>query len=174
MPVPRRLVVAVVVICWLVAGCSVEQTPSVLSNSAGTTTTTLNLDETADLPQLPGTPPDEITRALQQAITDRDMCALAAAMDSGLPETNDPDAVIDAYVALQQSINAATEFRPAELAGAFDELASSLELAVAELRATVGRTDAPSVVAVFSTDAMRAAVRSVQRWQTQNCEPPAS
>lgn len=62
-----------------------------------TTTVDLGDAEGAELPPpLPGTPPEEI-RAAGGGRGRRDTCALAAAIDEGIPDTDDRAAVLSAY-----------------------------------------------------------------------------
>lgn len=159
-----------------VVSCSVEQEPSTLSVAGSTSTTAALADETLDLPVLPGTPPAEITAALDAAVAAGDMCALAAAIESGTPDANDPDAVIEAYESLARAVDAAPSFLPEELEEAWAEIDAGLALALPELRIAVGRPDAPAVVAILSGDSMQSAVNSVQRWRDRNCadSPPGS
>lgn len=145
----------------LVAGCTVKENTATVTP---TTTTVAPSGDDADIPELPGADPATLRQALRSAVADRDLCALIAAVDLGVPTSTDGGAVVAAYQELADSLAAAESFRPVELRDAWSTVRAALDDALVELRATGGQADAPSVVAVFTTDAVQAASRRIVRW----------
>lgn len=160
----------VVVVAVAAAGCTSGDDPRAQQLAPRPSTTTLLLEEGAELPEpLPGTPPEEIRAALDAAVEARDTCALAVAMDEVIPDVGDAAAVLDAYRALASSVRAAESFRPDELEDAWAELADGVDAGVEALVDAGGDLEDPAVTATFTADALQGAVRTVQRWAELNC-----
>lgn len=177
MPPPRgrwsrlaSVVAAAAAMVIVSAGCTSGDDPRAQRLAPRPSTTTLLLEDGVDLPApLPGTPPEELRAALGAAVDARDTCALAAAMDEVIPDVDDPDAVLDAYRELLESVRRAESFRPEELADAWGELVAGVDAGVEALADAEGDLEDPAVTATFTADALQGAVRTVQRWAELNC-----
>lgn len=157
-----RLTLVLVASAFVISACTVDEGTATVAST--TTTTAAPAGDDTDLPELPGAPAAEVRAALERATDERDVCAVIAAIDLGVPETTDGDEVVAAYEALARAFDRGETFRPEELAAAWTTVEEGLGSALEELKATGGQTDAPSVVAVFTTDAMQAASSRIERW----------
>lgn len=169
----RRVVIVALGLAIALAtasGCTQREGPA---DEALPTTTTLQPGTTTSGPAtastLVGRTPDQIRDSLTSAVSARNFCAFAAALDDAVPDVTDGQAVISTYEALDSAVHAAQRFRPATLADAWTVVMAGVDEGVAAAKRVGGDLNDPALQAPFTAGDFEAAMTLVESWSDSNC-----
>jgi hypothetical protein len=152
------------------AGCSERQGPP--PQLAVTTTT----ERGATTTSLPGGPPplaplslDQFRGELDAAVSARDFCKLAAALDDATPDTSNGDTVTATYEALARAVHAGSGFVPAELSDPWQAVVIGVDAGVQASQRVGGDVKDPTLRAPFIDGQFESAMSAVERWHDTHC-----
>ena len=112
-----------------------------------------------------------IAEDFDQAVTDRDFCGLLDAMNSDLPDTDDPTAVTETYRKVADSVRAARSFVPPDLTDQWTAVVDATETAAKAASRAKGQITDPALQASFSTAAFQSATVDLDAWNDDHCSP---
>lgn len=167
---------ALVVVALLVASCSQrrgggspELAPIVTSTTLALTgdLSTTTVDESPAKPV--GSSPARIRAEFDRVVRARDFCGLLEVMNSALPDVEDRATVVETYAKVAESMEAATDFVPDELAETWPVVVASSKRAAVAAERSQGDLNDPSISSAFDTGEFEQASVELDTWEDENC-----
>jgi hypothetical protein len=116
-----------------------------------------------------GSSPAQIRADFDQAVAARDFCGLLDVMNSALPDVEDRMAVVETYAKVAESMNAATEFVPEELAESWPVVVSASERASEAAERSQGDLNDPAISGAFDTGEFEQVSVELDTWEDEHC-----
>jgi hypothetical protein len=170
------IVGALVVGALVVGACTERQGGSPqLAPIETSTTQALNGDlSTTTLDERPSKPvgssPAQIRADFDRAVQARDFCGLLDVTNSALPDVEDRDAVVETYAKVAESMEAATDFVPSELAESWPVVVTASRRASVAAERSQGDLTDPAISGAFETGDFERVSVELDTWQDENCQ----
>ena len=150
-------------------GCTQREGPADEALPTTTLAPRTTTSGSATASTLAGRTPGQIRDSLTSAVSARNFCAFAAALDDAVPDVTDGQAVISTYEALDAAVHAAEGFRPATLTDAWTVVIAGVDGGVAAAKRVGGDLNDPALQAPFTGGEFEAAMTLVESWSDSNC-----
>jgi hypothetical protein len=113
----------------------------------------------------------QIASDFDEAVSNRDFCALLNAMNSDLPDTDNHAEVTQTYRKVADSVRVARSFVPSDMSTQWSAVMDATENAAKAAARADGQIDDPALQASFSTSDFQQASVDLNAWHDAHCSP---